>query len=246
MTCPQCKRLHPKVTKKVRDELILEHRALVIRTARKVHRSLPTSIELDDLISFGTFGLIRAIEHFDPASGVHFETYAISAIRGVIADELRSQDWAPRSLRKKQRLIAQTVKKLSLELNREPSIQELAHEAKLTVAEIESTNQAAANASHSSLDESRGESASHYDQIPDTTHIDPQAAASYQEIFILAARKLTHFSIQDQMVVMLYYHEMMTLREIGQVLGISESRASQLHVRVALEVREYLTDLLSA
>lgn len=246
LVCAQCKRPHPKVSREDRDVLLLKHRDLVFRTARKAHRSLPPSIELDDVVSYGIFGLIRAIEHFDPASGVHFETYAVSAIRGVIADELRSQDWAPRSLRKKQRAIATASKELEREFGREPLIEEIASKAEISVSEVELTRQAAANASHSSLDEKRSDTLSSYDQIPDPGDNDPSQVLANREVFVLVAQKITTIPLQDQMILMLYYHEMLSLREIGLVLGISESRASQLHVRAALEIREQLIELLSA
>ncbi len=243
-TCSQCKRSHPKVSKEDRDALLIKHLDLVERAAKKIHRSLPPSVALDDLISFGTFGLLRAIEHFDPNSGVHFETYAVSAIRGVIADELRSQDWVPRSLRKKQRNIALATKELERELLREPTLQEIATKLNLAPIEIESTRMAAVNAVHSSLDEQSGDSVSRYDLLPDTAENDPLVLVSHSEIFRVVAMNIMKFPLQEQMILLLYYHEMLTLRDISSILGISESRASQLHVRVALEVREQLKRLV--
>lgn len=227
-----------------RDALTLNYVPLVQRVAGKFWRKVPSQVELDDLISYGMLGLIRAIEHYDPFGKVTFETYAVPSIRGVILDELRTLDWAPRSLRRNQRALDKARDELEALLGREPTLEEIAKKADVPISDVMTTENATDQAKPKSLDEGdNDEEYSRYEHIEDQGSPDPSTLPT--ELLRMASDLITQMPVQDQAVIALYYYRGETLAEVGRELGIPESRASQIHTRVIVQVREHLASVLA-
>lgn len=233
-----------------REQLIIEYYPLVRRIAGKMWRKTPPQVDLDDLISYGTLGLIRAVEHYDPERQTSFETYAVNSIRGVILDELRTLDWAPRSLRRKQRELDKATGILAAELGREPSGAELALRVERTEEEVRHTQRATEAAKPWSLDEPDDQEASsrnvvsRYDHMEDRCAPDPLRMSERAVVLAELARLIRSMRGQEQLVIVLYYYERMTLAQVGAVVGVPESRASQIHTEAMMKVRDTLTHVL--
>lgn len=232
-----------------RQVLIAHYYPLVKRVAGKMWRSVPSTVDLDDMVSYGVFGLIRALDHYSPERGVVFETYAVAAIRSLILDELRSQDWAPRSLRRRQREVDQTVSSLEAKLGRRPSTDEVANVMGLTREDVFRTVQATDASKPRSLDErlpssTEGDGQSRYEHVADRRSPDPLDLSSHSSVIGAAVDVLESLPPQELAVVCLYYYEGMTLRQAGEALGIPESRASQLHTSAMMALRSHLTTTL--
>ena len=212
---------------------------------------LPRSVEMDDLINAGVVGLIEAYSNFDTGKGVKFETYASLRIRGSILDELRGMDWVPRSTRARSREVERTLSKLESELGRPPTEDELAAGLGVDMATYYHIIDDVSSASLFSLDEIIfGEDDHNPVALIDTLHSEDQQSAldilERKELRNLLADSLGKVTEQERLVVALYYHEELTLREIGQVLELSESRVSQLHTKALLSLRAKLRKHLSA
>lgn len=222
---------------KAREQLILDSYGLVQRLAKKQARTLPLHVSEDDIVSFGVLGLIRAIENYDPESNVYFESYAAASIRSLILDELRSLDWAPRSLRKTQREIERSRDKLSKSLERNPTDAEIAQDIGKTTEEVASTMRRAEASHHKSLDEGDAERdtyASTKDEPnPDTNTTSPRIVDIIREL-----------PLEEQLVLVLRYYHGMKLAEVGERMGISESKASQIHTRAVMALRAALKRLI--
>jgi RNA polymerase sigma factor FliA len=214
--------------------------------AGRVSVGLPATIEHGDLVSYGMFGLIDAIEKFDLAKGVKFETYAIARIKGAIIDELRSLDWVPRSVRAKAREIERAHVALEAKLQRPPSDQEMAEKLGMEIEEFHDALMQISNSSVLALDElwtvsdSSGDQVSLLDTIEDPNAEDPQGALDSTELKDRLADAIDSLPEREKLVVALYYYENLTLREIGEVLGVTESRVSQLHTKAVLRLKSRL------
>jgi RNA polymerase sigma factor for flagellar operon FliA len=220
--------------KDARDRLILQYSPLVKYVAGRVRSGLPSNVDQNDLISDGVIGLMDAIDKFEPERGLQFQTYAVPRIRGAIVDALRASDWVPRSMREKIRDINAAQAKLEKELGHVPGDQQVAAELGLSVKELRSTYSKISYANVASIDEMG---------VTDdaATPAEPATFSDMDDIpegFLGAVHELPE---RDRVVVALYYWEGLTLAEIGQVLGVTESRISQLHSRATMTLRRKLT-----
>ena len=230
-----------------RERLILHYSPLVKFVAGRVAAGLPQSIEQSDLVSYGIFGLIDAIDKFDPERGFKFETYAISRIKGAIIDELRSIDWVPRSIRSKARAIERAYSKLENELKRSPDDAEMAAEMGITESELSHTLSQISFVGVVALDEvvNTGEKGSGTTTVGDTVADkvnDPVAAFEVEEMKHLLADAINRMPDRERLVLTLYYYEALTLAEIGTVLGVTESRVCQIHTKAILQLRGRLVE----
>jgi RNA polymerase sigma factor for flagellar operon FliA len=207
---------------------------------------LPAHVDEADLISYGLGGLIFAIQRFDLSREIKFETYAITRIRGAIIDELRSLDWVPRSVRARAREIEGVNMKLESRLQRAPTDEEMARELEIEVEEFHEALLQISNSTIVALDElwsvsdSSGDQVSLLDTIPDHGAPDPQAMVDQSELRDRIADAIAALPEREKLVIALYYYENLTLREIGEVLGVTESRVSQLHTKAVLRLRSKL------
>ena len=232
---------HPE--RETRDRLILHYSPLVKYVAGRVLSRLPGAVDQSDLVSYGILGLIDAIEKFDRSRGVKFETYAVPRVRGAILDELRSIDWVPRSVRAKARAADQAYSKLEHDLQRSPTDEELAGELGISSAELDVLLRQTARAGVLQLDavlfsgnqgaQTLGET------IPDSGD-GPGAKLERAEIREMLAHSIRQLADRERTVLTLYYYEGLNLSEIGQILGVSESRACQIHTKAVSRLRHRL------
>ena len=207
---------------------------------------LPAHVEEADLISYGLGGLVSAIARFDIARQIKFETYAITRIRGAIIDELRTLDWVPRSVRARAREIERANMKLEARLQRAPTDEEMAAELAISVEDFQDALLKISNSTIVALDElwsvsdSAGDQVSLLDTLPDRRAPDPQVLVDQSEVRNRIAAAIAALPEREKLVVALYYYENLTLREIGEVLGVTESRVSQLHTKAVLRLRSKL------
>ncbi len=229
----------------LRDQLIIHYSPLVKYVAGRVAGGLPQNIEQGDLVSNGIFGLIDAIAKFEPDRGFKFETYAISRIKGAILDELRSIDWVPRSVRLKARAIEAAFSKLESEQRRSPTDAELATELDMTDAQLQSALGQISFVGLVALDEilvvsgERGESLTLGDTVADPA-AGPMATYEVEEMRQILADAINRMAEREKLVLTLYYYEGLTLGEIGQVIGVSESRVCQIHTKAVIHLRSKL------
>jgi RNA polymerase sigma factor FliA len=232
-----------------RERLVVAYSPMVKFVAGRLGAGLPSHVEDADLISYGLVGLIGAIERFEPERGIKFETFAMTRIRGAIIDELRSLDWVPRSVRSRAREIEAAQAKLEHELQRAPTEAELASKLNMTEEELQSALLEIANSSVYALDElwtvsdSSGDQVSLLDTIADDSAADPQEALASTEVKDLLTEAIGGLPEREQLVVALYYYENLTLREIGEVLGVTESRVSQLHTKAVMRLKSSLQEV---
>jgi len=229
-----------------RERLVLAYSPLVKYVAGRMSSGLPAHVEESDLISYGLLGLISAIERFEPAREIRFETFAITRIKGSIIDELRSLDWVPRSVRAKAREIERANAKLEHKLQRAPTDKEMAAELDVEVEDFQESLMRISNSSVVALDElwtvsdSSGDQVSLLDTIQDETAADPAQEMDLTDMKDRLADSIARLPEREKLVVALYYYENLTLREIGEVLGVTESRVSQLHTKAVLRLKSRL------
>ncbi|MBQ9538708.1 MAG: RNA polymerase sigma factor WhiG [Treponema sp.] len=233
---------------KIRDQFIRQYMPLVKYVAGKVSTGMPESVEFDDLVGYGQFGLLDAISKYDPDKNVKFKTYAVTRIRGAIFDELRELDWVPRSVRQKSREIEDTITELEAKLGRTASDAEIAKAMGMTESEYESvvmkvsgTNILSLNDVWYSNDDSDNMSIG--DNIEAPNSMNPDVIVERKEIKRVIIQAINELPQNEKMVIILYYHEDLTFKEIGQVLNVSESRISQLHSKANLRLRAKLTSI---
>ena len=231
---------------KARERLVLAYSPLVKYVAGRMSSGLPAHVEEADLISYGLLGLISAIERFEPARGIRFETFAVTRIKGSIIDELRSLDWVPRSVRAKAREIERANARLEHRLHRAPTDQEMADALDTTVDDFQESLVRISNSSVVALDElwtvsdSSGDQVSLLDTIQDPTAADPAQEMDLTDMKDRLADAIARLPEREKLVIALYYYENLTLREIGEVLGVTESRVSQLHTKAVLRLKSRL------
>jgi RNA polymerase sigma factor for flagellar operon FliA len=223
--------------KGLRDRLILTYAPLVKYVAGRLGSGLPAHVDESDLVSYGLLGLISAIERYDPERDIKFETYAMARIKGAIIDELRALDWVPRSVRSRAREIERAITELESRFGRAPTDEEIAQKIGITTEELEE--------SIAALDElwsgsGEGDQVSLLDTIEDTSGPRPAEALDETELREALADAIARLPEREKLVVTLYYYEELTLREIGEVLGVTESRVSQLHTKAVLRLKARL------
>lgn len=232
----------------LRDKFIRQYMPLVKYVAGKISVGMPGSVEFDDLVGFGQFGLLDAIEKYDPAKNVKFKTYAVTRIRGAIFDELRQIDWVPRSIRQKSREIEDAINTLESKLGRTVTDAEIAKSLGMSedeyyrvIMKVSGTSVLSLNDVWRNVDDSASMSIG--DSIESPASLNPDAIVERDEIKKVIAEAINELPEKERMVIVLYYHEDLTFKEIGQVLNVSESRISQLHTKANLRLRAKLTNI---
>ncbi|MBA3329187.1 MAG: RNA polymerase sigma factor WhiG [Solirubrobacterales bacterium] len=228
---------------RARERLVVAYSPLVKYVSGRMASGLPAHVEEADLISYGLVGLISAVERFELEREIKFETYAITRIKGSIIDELRSQDWVPRSVRARARAIQKANAKLEHKLQRAPTDEEMAGELQMTVSDFNDALLQISNSTIAALDElwtvsdASGDQVSLLDTLEDPLAEDPAQVMDTTELKDRIADAISRLPEREKLVVALYYYENLTLREIGEVLGVTESRVSQLHTKAVLRLR---------
>jgi len=229
---------------RLREKLLVNYIPLAKQVAGRMIISLPRSVELDELVSAGLMGLVKAIDRFDPDVGVKFETYAIPRIKGAIFDSLREMDWAPRSIRAKAKQVEDAVQKLTAKLGRTPEDAELAKALNIDIDSLYQMLDDASVVTMMSLDDQltsrQGETVSLFEMVESEDMEGPVFGVERDELKKATIDALKKLPEQERLVVALYYYEELTLKEIGAVLEISESRVSQIHTKAILSLRALL------
>ncbi|MBB6481937.1 RNA polymerase sigma factor WhiG [Spirochaeta isovalerica] len=232
----------------IRDAIIKQYAPLVKYVAGKVSIGMPHNVDFDDLVGFGVFGLFDAIEKFDPEKHVKFKTYAVTRIRGSIIDELRSIDWVPRSVRQKSRELDEAVQRLESKLGRAASDEEIAREMNLdqndfnkVMLKVSGTSLLSLNDIWNSGDEN--DKVSLVDTIESPSSLQPEMIVEKDEIKRVIVEAIQNLPEKEKKVLVLYYYEDLTLKEIGKVLEVTESRISQLHTKAISRLRAKLTNV---
>ena len=228
-----------------RERLVVAYSPLVKFIAGRMASGLPSHVEESDLVSYGLLGLIGAIERFDLEREIKFETFAVARIKGAIIDELRSLDWVPRSVRSRARDVERAHAALEGKLGRSPTDEEMADKLEISVDDFQGALLEIANSSVLALDDlwtfadpdGGGGQISVLDTIQDPGALDPEAEAHTAEIKDRLADAIESLPERERLVIALYYYENLTLREIGEVLGVTESRVSQLHTKAVIGLR---------
>ncbi len=231
--------------KRIRDKLVLHYLHLVKHTVNRLPLSLPNSVSQDDIISYGTMGLLDAIKRFEPERGWKFETFAVNRIRGEVIDQLRVQDWVPRGVRKRNKKLIETMKALEERLLRTPTDEEMASALEVTVARYhamltESTVLVL------SLDETLGSDKDSNMSLIDTVadkSTPPDGSLEEGDVQKHLAEAINQLPEREKLLIALYYQEHLTLSEIGNLLSISESRVCQLHAQAIMRLRYKLSNL---
>ncbi|MFI3257061.1 MAG: RNA polymerase sigma factor WhiG [Spirochaetales bacterium] len=232
----------------LRDAFIRQYMPLVKYVAGKIAVNMPNSVEFDDLVGFGQFGLLDAINKYDPDKKVKFKTYAVTRIRGAIFDELRQLDWVPRSVRQKSREIEDTIVELEARLGRPAADDEIAQAMGVTLEAFNNTVLKVSGTSVLSLNDVwySGDSSDRMsigDSIESPSSLNPDVIVEREEIKRVIMEAINELPEKEKMVLVLYYHEDLTFKEIGQVLQVSESRISQLHTKANMRLRAKLTNV---
>lgn len=218
-----------------REKLLLNYLPMVKYVAGRMMISLPSCVEYEDLVSAGTLGLIGALERFDPEHGVKFETYVLPRIKGAILDELRTMDWVPRSLRSKARNVETVTADLERNLGRSATAYEISEKLNIEVSQYSVLMQQIHSASLLSLDSCAPEDqdihGNMYDVIEDPRANNPVSNIEKEEMKKVLVKLIDCLPEQEKLVIALYYFEELTLKEIGQVISITESRVSQIHTK---------------
>ncbi|MDR2346039.1 MAG: FliA/WhiG family RNA polymerase sigma factor [Planctomycetaceae bacterium] len=227
-------------TDQLRNRLIERYMPIVRNRAERIWARLPEGIELDDLISAGNFGLMDAIAVFDPNRGIRFEAFCLPRIQGSIVDELRKMDWVPRIIRSKVTKLNEAYKNLQIEHGRKPTDQEVADYLNISVSELQQIYAETHNVNISSLDKSWGDNDSskeirEIDVVPDKRSEDPTERLAKIDVIRNFTKGL---SKTERMIVILYYYEEFTMREIGAALELSESRVSQMHSAIVDRIKK--------
>ena len=233
-------RAHPNV--ELRNQLVENYLSLVKYNAERIWARLPEGVDLNDLISAGVFGLMDAIDAFDLERGVKFETYCVPRIRGAMLDELRTMDWVPRLVRSKHTKLEESRKSLEAELGRPPRVDEMAEKLGVSLQEYEKMSGDATAVGLVSLNKKWYETDSYKDVreidiLEDKKSEDPTHDLQNRDLMRLVTRGLNR---NERLIIILYYYEDMTMKEIGSTLGLSESRVSQMHSSIVTRLQQQL------
>ncbi|MCD6405324.1 MAG: FliA/WhiG family RNA polymerase sigma factor [Planctomycetes bacterium] len=225
------------------DTIVLQYLPLVRYTAERIRGKLPRGVDVDDLFSAGIFGLMGAIKAFDIARGVKFETYCTPRVRGAILDHLRSEDWVPRLVRSRAHRLEQAYDALRVELGRNPTDGETAEYMEISMAEFHHIRKESNAVAMISLDRRWGsdddDGIKELDIVSDQKGEDPIRNIQKKDLRDLITRGLNS---KERLIIVLYYYEQLTMKEIGLTLGLSESRVSQMHAAILLRLRKLLAD----
>ena len=239
-----------EITPENREQVIREYAPMIKYVANRIALRLPPHVEIDDLISVGVLGLMDAIEKYDPNRGAKFKTYAEFRVRGAILDELRSMDWVPRSIRQKASAMDSVIEKLKAKLGRVPEDEEIAAEMGLSLDEFFERLQQTQNMPVLSLEDlgiskESGEQQSLLDCLAGKGDSDPQTTFRLNELKEIIAKAIDTLPEKERLMISLYYYEELTMKEIGEVLGITESRVSQIHSKAVFRLRTKLRALIA-
>lgn len=231
-----------QANQELRNRLVEMYLPLVKYNGERIWARLPDGVELDDLISAGVFGLMDAIDAFDLSRGVKFETYCVPRIRGAMLDELRTMDWVPRLVRSKASKLNEALKTLEARLGRSPTEQELAAQLEITVPELEKMIRDANAVSLISLNKKWYETDSYKDVreidiLEDKKGEDPTKRIQKNDLMRLVTKGLNR---NERLIIILYYYEELTMKEIGATLDLSESRVSQMHSSIVQRLQDQL------
>jgi RNA polymerase sigma factor for flagellar operon FliA len=227
---------------RLRNILIERYLPLVKYNAERVWQKLPEGVDMNDLVSAGVFGLMDAIEAFDMERGVKFETYCVPRIRGAMLDELRTMDWVPRLVRSKASKLEAARKRVEARVGRPPTDAELSQEMEVTLEEFEKVKSDASAVNLVSLNKKWYETDSYKDVrevdiIEDSKGEDPTRGIQKRDVMRLVTRGLNR---NERLIIILYYYEELTMKEIGSTLGLSESRVSQMHSSIVARLKDQL------
>ena len=229
-----------------RDQIIVEYSSLIRYIAQKIASRLPSNIELDDLISCGVIGLMDAIDKYDPTRDNKFKTYAEFRIRGAMLDELRAQDWVPRSVREKAKLIERSYQKLESELGRAATDEEMCKELNINQEEFYSLLNKARSVSVLNIDDATsvgsGDKKLMIGLLENRRSLNPFFAVNFKKARERIKNGIKSLPERQRLVLSLYYYEDLNLKEIGQVLNVTESRVSQLHTQAIIQLKIRLKD----
>lgn len=230
-----------KRTSELQEKIIIEYAGLVKLVAGRLSMYLGYNVEYDDLVGYGIFGLIDAIDKFDCTKGVKFETYASLRIRGAILDQIRKMDWIPRSIRQKQRKLDMAYQSLEVKYGRAANDDEIARELEISIDELESWQSKTKITNIISLDEFMDQGSETKVEQSLTAKFDqPEKILEKQELKELLVKTLETLTDKEKKVIILYYYEELTLKEISRILEVSESRISQLHTKALQKMKTKL------
>lgn len=235
---------------KLREYFIKKYAPLVKYVAGKVAVGMPHNVEFDDLVSYGTFGLLDAIEKYDPSKEVKFKTYAMTRVRGGIFDELRNVDWIPRSIRQKAKQVEKIILELENRMGRTAEDEEIAHELDIDIDEFHDLMSKISGTSLISLNDvwhgnDENEEMVFVDTLESPEALNPDTIVEREEIKNMIVECIKKLPDREKKVVVLYYYEDLTLKEIGEVLEVTESRVSQLHTKAIMRLRGRLSQMKS-
>ena len=239
-----------EITTENREEVILQYSPMIKYVANRIAMRLPPHIEVDDLISVGVLGLMDAISKYDPGRGAKFKTYAEFRVRGAILDELRSMDWVPRSIRQKASQVDKVVQGLQAKLRRTPEDEEVAQEMGLSLDQFHETLNETISIPLFSLEDlgiakESGDQQSLLDCLAGKADADPQTQVRLVELKEIIAKAIDALPEKERLMVSLYYYEELTMKEIGAVLDITESRVSQIHSKAVYRLRTKLKAIIA-
>jgi len=239
-----------EITTENREEVIIQYSPMIKYVANRIAMRLPPHIEVDDLISVGVLGLMDAITKYDSSRGAKFKTYAELRVRGAILDELRSMDWVPRSIRQKASKVDKVVQRLQAKLRREPEDEEVAKEMGLSLDQFHETLNETKSIPIFSLEDlgiakESGDQQSLLDCLAGKADADPQTQVRLVELKEIIAKAIDALPEKERLMVSLYYYEELTMKEIGAVLDITESRVSQIHSKAVYRLRTKLKAIIA-
>lgn len=235
----------------LREYFILKYASMVKFVAGKIAVGMPSSVEFDDLVGYGIFGLLDAIEKYDSAKKVKFSTYAVSRIRGAIFDELRSIDWVPRSVRQKAREIEETIASVEGKLGRAATNEEIADSMNMNIEDYNQLLLKVSSTTLLSLADTRYKSddsdkLSLGDSIEAPSSMNPDVVVEREAVKKIIVEAIYQLPEREKQVLIMYYYENMTLREIGEVLNVTESRVSQIHTSASLKLKSKLNGIVKS
>ena len=239
-----------EITTENREEVIIKYSPMIKYVANRIAMRLPPHIEVDDLISVGVLGLMDAITKYDSSRGAKFKTYAEFRVRGAILDELRSMDWVPRSIRQKASQVDKVVQGLQAKLRRTPEDEEVAQEMGLSLDQFHETLNETKSIPIFSLEDlgiakESGDQQSLLDCLAGKADADPQTQVRLVELKEIIAKAIDALPEKERLMVSLYYYEELTMKEIGAVLDITESRVSQIHSKAVYRLRTKLKAIIA-